>query len=96
MLQFRGMELSGIGRRAGTPDRHWARLSMDFQEGEDGPVRTVAVDLLVPKSLDATWRELQESARSEAIAILEAALLTLGGSSLDQLDVETLRIEDAD
>jgi hypothetical protein len=79
MLTHNETVLDRIGSPAAIEGRHWATLTMSFLEDDDGHVRTVSVECLVPNGDAVTLGELREASRCEAIAILEAALATLRG-----------------
>jgi hypothetical protein len=85
MLEFEAIDLNAIGGKTNLQDRQWANLALRFQDTETDHRRVVELNVMVPKRPDATIRELEEAARSDAQATLAAALQVLQGSSVAEL-----------
>lgn len=85
MLNFRDLTLE-VGKKTNLTDDQWATLSLGFTESDEDRGRSIEIVLPVPKHPDVTFVAIQEAARNGAITILEAALQTLRGSSLAELD----------
>lgn len=88
MLEFDEVSVSKIGGTAALRDRQWANLAVILQDTDTRHRRLVSVDVLLPKRPDVTMSELEEAARSEAVAILEVALESLKGSTVAELTAQ--------
>ena len=85
MLKLEAISLNKIGGVCALADHQWASLELILRDTENDHGRPVDIGVLVPKRPEATLRELEEAARSEAIAILEAALGLLKESTVAEL-----------
>lgn len=87
MLEFRDVGLR-VGGKTNRVDDQWATLTLGFTETDQGRGLTVEIVLPVPSGPDVTMGAIEEAARGRAKAILEAAVQTLEGSSLAELDAK--------
>lgn len=94
MLTLYEAQLSGIGAPTNDPTQQWASLSLGFREGDCGPILRAVLNMVVPKRPDATMIELQETARSSAIDILEVSLQTLREFSVAELEAQADRAQE--
>ena len=85
MLKFKRIGLDEIGAQTARKDRQWGNLTIILEDTETDHMRAIELGVMLPKRPDATMRELEEVARSEGIASLEAALDLLRGSSFAEL-----------
>jgi len=88
MLRLESVDLDRIGGRTNSRHQQWANLEITLEETETGRMHGVDVRVIVPKRPDATMSELEEAARTGALAILEAALGSLKESNLAELKAQ--------
>jgi len=92
-LQFKRARLERIGGPMAVADKQWATLSIGFLNDDLDHFQDVEIRVAVPKKPDATLSQIEDAARESALEVLKAAVVTLSGESIAELERRQAEIE---
>lgn len=76
-LEFSEIDLLGMGAKSASGQGMGAKLLLSFLDTDAGLMNHVRLDIILPRSPEITFSDLQEAARSNSIEVLKAALSAL-------------------